>query len=58
MPQEKKNRFIIEEGDIRIIGRHEPTEMDRQEADELFDKILTKKKPKSKKTFSERENEK
>lgn len=47
MPKTKKNRFIIEEGDVRITGRHEPTGEEHRKADELFDKILTKKKPKS-----------
>jgi len=45
MPKKKTNRFIIEEGDVRITGRQEPTAKERRNADELFEKILTKKKP-------------
>jgi hypothetical protein len=48
MPKKKTNRFIIEEGDVRIINRHEPMKDERRKADELFERILTKKKPHSK----------
>jgi len=48
MPKKKTNRFIIEEGDVRVMGRHEPTEEEHRKADELFKKILSKKKPHSK----------
>ena len=48
MPKKNTNRFIIEEGDVRITGQQEPTEEERRKADELFEKILTKKIPKPK----------
>lgn len=44
--KKKTNRFIIEEGDVRITGREEPKKKERRKADELFERILTKKKPK------------
>jgi hypothetical protein len=37
----------MEEGDIEIIGKHEPTREELKEADEVFDKILKDRKPKS-----------
>ena len=48
MPKKNTNRFIIEEGDVRITGRQEPTEEGHRKADELFERILTKKNPKLK----------
>jgi len=48
MTKKKANRFIIEEGDVRVMGRHEPTEEERRKADKLFGRILSKKKPHSK----------
>ncbi len=46
MEEKKKSRFVIEEGDIKITGKHKPTEEERKEADEVFDKILKDKKSK------------
>jgi len=46
-PKKKTNRFIIEEGDVRITGQKEPTKEERRKADALFERILSDKKPKS-----------
>ncbi len=44
--ERKKSRFVLDEEDIRIIGKHEPTLEDRKEADDVFDKILKNRRPK------------
>ncbi len=44
--EKKKSRFVLEEEDIRIIGKHEPTLEERKEADDVFAKILKNRKPK------------
>ena len=46
-PKKKTNRFIIEEGDVRITGQKEPTKEERRKADALFERVLLDKKPKS-----------
>jgi len=44
--ERKKSRFVLEEEDIRIIGKHEPTLEESKEADDVFDKILINRKQK------------
>jgi hypothetical protein len=39
----------LEKEDIKILGRHAPTDFELKEADEVFGKILKDKNPKSKK---------
>lgn len=46
MEEKKKSKFVIEEGDVKVAGKHQPTEEEKKEADEVFDKILKNKKPK------------
>ena len=46
MEEKKKSRFVIEEGDVEIAGKHRPTDSEKKEADEVFDKILKDRKPK------------
>ncbi|HWQ18892.1 MAG TPA: hypothetical protein VN455_03885 [Methanotrichaceae archaeon] len=46
MGEKKKSRFIADEEDIVITGRHKPTEQELKEADQVFDRILKDKKPK------------
>ncbi|WP_158308859.1 hypothetical protein [Methanocella arvoryzae] len=46
MEEKKKSRFIIEEGDVKIAGKHQPTEEEKKEAVEVFGKILKNRKPK------------
>ncbi len=36
----KKNRFIMQEEDVILLGRHEPSKSDLAEADEVFNRIL------------------
>jgi hypothetical protein len=43
---QKKSRFIIDDGDITIAGKHIPTKEELEEADSVFDKILKDKKVK------------
>lgn len=45
MDEKKKSRFVIDEGDIKIGPKREPTEEEKKEADETFGKILKDKKP-------------
>lgn len=42
----KKSRFVVEVDDIRIIGRHEPTEEELKESEEVFDRLLKDRKSK------------
>lgn len=38
--KQKKNRFILEEEDVVLLGRHQPSESDLAEADEVFSQML------------------
>ncbi|WP_165394742.1 hypothetical protein [Methanofollis fontis] len=36
----RKNRFVLEEGDIRITGRHPPDEEEKGAAEAFFLRVL------------------
>lgn len=48
MPErhKKRDRFILEPDDIEITGSRTPTPEDLKEADTVFNRLLTKKRPK------------
>ena len=46
MTEKKKSRFILDEEDVVFIKPRKPTREDVNEADDVFDKILKKKRPK------------
>jgi len=48
MPErhKKRDRFFIEQDEIEITGSHNPTPEDLEEADTIFTRLLTEKRPK------------
>ena len=46
MEEKKKSKFVIEEGDVKVADKHQPTEDEKKEADRVFDRILKNRKPK------------
>ena len=44
--EQKRDRFVIQDDDIEITGRQDPSAEERDEADRVFDRILKNRKQK------------
>jgi hypothetical protein len=43
-PGRKRNRFVIQDDEIEITGRHDPSAEEEDEADRAFNRILKNRK--------------